>query len=59
MGSLQKLLWQAYAAHGRAYGPDANRPLILFRQGAGERIDVLLDDLLRAAAVSGDDAVRR
>jgi hypothetical protein len=58
LGSLQVLLWQAYAAHGRAYGPDAGRPLAL-RQGVGERIDVLLDDLLRAAAVSGDDAVRR
>jgi len=59
LGSLYELLWQAYSAHGRAYGADANGPVILNRQGAGDRIDVLLDDLLRAAAISGDDAVRR
>jgi hypothetical protein len=58
LSSLQELLWQAYAAHGRAYGPEADRP-VLYRQRAGERIGALLDDLLRAAAVSADDAVRR
>lgn len=59
LGNLQQLLWQAYAAHGCAYEPDAVGDLILYRQGAGDRIDVLLDDLLRAAAVSADDAVRQ
>jgi len=59
LGSLQELVWQAYAAYGRAYLPEGNRPVALYRQGAGDRIDALLDDLLRAAAVSADDAVRR
>lgn len=59
LGSLQKLLWLAYAAHGRAYGPESAQSIMLSGRGAGERIDELLDDLLRAAALSGDDAIRR
>lgn len=59
LGSLQKLLWLAYAAHGRAYGPESGQSIMLSGRGAGERIDELLDDLLRAAALSGDDAIRR
>ena len=59
LGSLQELLWQAYAAHGLAYEPEAGRPVALYRQGAGDRIEAMLDDLLRTAAVSADDAVRR
>jgi hypothetical protein len=49
LGSLQKLLWLAYAAHGRAYGPESAQSVTLSGRGAGERTDELLDDLLRAA----------
>jgi len=56
---LMGLLWQAYAAYGRAYGPDPGRAFMRYGRGPGELLDELLDDLLRAAAVSGDPAIER
>lgn len=56
---LQELLWKTYAAHGRAYGPDPGRSVVRYARGPGDRIDELLDELLRAAAVSGDPAIQR
>lgn len=54
---LQELLWQAYTAYGQ--GLAAGGPAVLYGKDPGERIDSMLGDLLRTAAVSMDEAVRR
>lgn len=54
---LQELLWQAYAAYGQSTA--AGGPAVLYGKDPGERIDAMLGDLLRTAAVSMDEAVRR
>ena len=56
---LHQTVWQAYAAHGLTYGPDIRQSFRLYRLTAGERLIGLLHDELRAAAISGDDRIRR
>jgi len=56
---LHQVIWDAYAAYGRTYDLDAVQGFHLFRPTTGERIAWLLDDELRAAAVSGDTKIRR
>ena len=54
---LQELLWQAYAAYGQDVATGG--PAVLYGKDPGERIDAMLGDSLRTAAVSMDEAVRR
>lgn len=56
---LQHVLWKAYAAHGRVYGPDPGRTVVRYARGPGDRIEELLNELLRAAAVSRDPAIQQ
>lgn len=54
---LQELLWHAYTAYGQE--PASGGPVVLYGKDPGERIHMMLGDLLRAAAVSMDESVRR
>jgi hypothetical protein len=58
LADLCTVIWQAYAAYGLAYDYDARRAFYPYRLTAGERLMDLLDDELRAAAVSKDDKIR-
>ncbi len=58
LAGLCAVIWQAYAAYGLAYDHDARSAFYPYRLTAGERIMDLLDDELRAAAVSKDDKIR-
>jgi len=58
LAGLCAVIWQAYAAYGLAYDYDARRAFYPYRSTAGERLMDLLDDELRAAAVSKDDKIR-
>ena len=55
---LCDVIWQAYGAYGIAYDHDAQRAFYPYLSTAGERLLDLLDDELRAAAVSRDDKIR-
>ena len=58
VAGLCAVIWQAYAAYGLAYDQDARRAFYPYRSTIGERLMDLLDDELRAAAVSRDDKIR-
>lgn len=59
LGSLRDVVWQAWSAHGRPGGTDTPGPLVIYRRTAVERIELLLEDLLRVAAVSADEAIQK
>lgn len=59
MAELHEPMWQAYAAYGMRYGTDLSRSFWLYMPTAGERILATLDAQVRAAAVSGDEQIRR
>jgi hypothetical protein len=59
LGSLRDVVRQAWSAHGRPGGADTPGPLVIYRRTAGERIELLLEDLLRAAAISTDEAIQK
>ncbi len=58
LADLCAVIWQAYAAYGLTYDYDARRAFYPYRLTVGERLMDLLDDELRAAAVSKDDKIR-
>jgi hypothetical protein len=58
LAGLCAVIWQAHAAYGLAYDYDARRAFYPYRSTVGERLMDLLDDELRAAAVSKDEKIR-
>jgi hypothetical protein len=52
IADLHQVIWQAVQAHGKSYGQDALQTFHFYRWPVGEQLMMLLEDELRAAAIS-------
>jgi len=58
LAELHQVIWQAFQSHGKTYGQDALQTFHFYRWPVGEQLMMLLEDELRAAAVSEDNKIR-